>query len=85
MVGVTGGQVKDFRQRLGWSQQRLAEALHVSQPTVSGIENGTVALTNRNKLALEQIAREQNVPLPTRGACAFGGRRTRCQTKRRKR
>ncbi|MCX5516202.1 helix-turn-helix domain-containing protein [Kaistia algarum] len=36
---MTNDEVRQIRERLGWSQKRLAEFLGVSQPTVFRIEN----------------------------------------------
>lgn len=50
-----GQRIKEVRERLGISQQRLAEMLDVSRPTVSQIENGERKLCADELMKLSQI------------------------------
>ena len=59
-----GTAIKEARKQAGLTQQALAQALHMSRATVSGIENGTVPEIGIRKviaicamLGLELIAR----------------------------
>lgn len=72
----TAEKVRRFRKRIGLTQAELGARLFLAQSTVSEIERGVQFLTIRNRFALEQIAREKNVPL----SFTRKGRRTRCQT-----
>jgi DNA-binding XRE family transcriptional regulator len=37
-----GENVKELRQKLGWTQQELADKVVVSRPTITQIERGTM-------------------------------------------
>lgn len=50
-----GKRVKDIREELGMSQQKMAEMLGVARPTISQIENGTRKLCVEEILKLSQI------------------------------
>jgi len=50
-----GKRVKDIREELGMSQQKMAEMLGVARPTISQIENGTRKLCAEEILRLSQI------------------------------
>ena len=59
-----GTAIKEARKQAGLTQQALAQALHMSRATVSGIENGTVPEIGIRKviaicamLGLELVAR----------------------------
>lgn len=53
---MTGAQLRRFRERLGWSQSRLAEALGVHVQTVSKWERGALAIENPKMLRLAMDA-----------------------------
>ncbi len=50
-----GKRIKDLREELGMSQQKLAEMLGVARPTISQIESGTRKLCAEEMLKLSQI------------------------------
>lgn len=49
---MTGKELKAARERLGWTQEELAEALQVHPMTISEWERGVVAIERRTKLAM---------------------------------
>lgn len=56
-----GQRVKDLRERLGWSQEMLAEQAGLDTTYISGIERG---LRNPGLNSLNHLARALNVTLP---------------------
>ena len=55
-----GNQIRERRQRLGLSQEELAQRLYVSRVTVSALETGA---TEPGIDMLKLIARELDVPV----------------------
>lgn len=43
------------RDSLGLTQQQLADALHITQPTVSQIEAGAISLSRRTRAQVEAL------------------------------
>lgn len=66
---MTGQDVKALREKLGWSQEKLAEYLGVKQPTVWRMENGARIL-GPTKTVLEQLAANPPAPAPAPEAAA---------------
>ena len=56
-----GQRVKDLRERLGWSQETLAERASLDPTYISGIERGQ---RNPGLNSLHQLARALGVTLP---------------------
>ena len=56
-----GQRVKDLRERLGWSQEKLAERASLDTTYISGIERGQ---RNPGLNSLNQLARALGVTLP---------------------
>jgi transcriptional regulator with XRE-family HTH domain len=61
-TAMTGAEMREFRERLGWSQQRLATELAMSVSQIANYERGTVRSTGRTvaipkvvELALEAL------------------------------
>ncbi len=57
---IVGARVRDRREALGWSQERLAAEADLDRTYISGIERG---LRNMSLLALLRIARVLGVSL----------------------
>ncbi len=55
MVVKIGRRIKELRQQLGISQQRLAELLKVSRPTISQIENAERKISADELIKLSEI------------------------------
>lgn len=55
-LGLTAIELKDIRERLGWSQQRLADELDVARNTVNRMEQGHMAVELRTALAVRYLA-----------------------------
>jgi len=49
---VTGGEYREIRNGLGWSQHRLAEALGIHRQTVAKRELGTLPIDREAEYAL---------------------------------
>lgn len=49
---MTAGQFRRLRERLGWSQERLAEALDVHEMTVSKWERGVQPIPEMAAIAV---------------------------------
>lgn len=47
-------RVKEFREKLGWTQEELAQKSRVSRTTISGFENGSIEITTNT--TMEKIA-----------------------------
>ena len=58
-----GHLIRDWRHRIGLTQEGLAEALSVTFSTVNRWENGHVKPSNLAWKALEQLATERGTPL----------------------
>lgn len=56
-----GQRVKDLRERLAWSQEKLAERARLDTTYISGIERGQ---RNPGLNSLNQLARALGVSLP---------------------
>lgn len=52
---MTPRQLQNARKRLGWSQERLAEALEVHPMTVSKWERGEQPIDKRTELAVRWL------------------------------
>lgn len=52
---MTPEAIKQFRERAGWSQQKLADELGVDQATVSRIERGAAAPSGPVSRLLEHM------------------------------
>lgn len=50
--------MKTVRASLGMKQHQLAEALGITQPSVSKMERGKLPIDRRTELALERLASE---------------------------
>lgn len=50
--------VRAARETLGLTQQQLADALHIRQPTVSQIESGVIGLSRRTRAQIGALLRE---------------------------
>jgi transcriptional regulator with XRE-family HTH domain len=57
--------IRDWRRRLGFTQEALAQALNVTFSTVSRWENGHVVPSKLAWRALQELAAEKNCPLET--------------------
>lgn len=55
---MTPADLRTLRQRLGWSQQQLAEALGVHRVTVANWERGLYPIDERTALAVRALERE---------------------------
>jgi transcriptional regulator with XRE-family HTH domain len=55
---MTGKALKDYREKIGLTQEQLAEALQVASNTVSRWERGDRAIPPYLALALETIERK---------------------------
>lgn len=53
---MTPDEIREWRDRMGWSQPRLAEAIGVHPMTVSAWERGTQEPPPYLRLALERLA-----------------------------
>ena len=58
---AVGQRVKDLRERLGWSQEKLAERANLDTTYVSGIERGR---RNPGLNTVNRLARALGVTLP---------------------
>lgn len=56
--------VRKARSALKMTQEQLAAALELSQPTISRLENDTDALTERDRLAIRGLLAEKRVKVP---------------------
>lgn len=56
-----GYRVKEIRERLGWSQEKLAERARLDTTYISGIERGH---RNPGLNTLNRVARALGTPLP---------------------
>lgn len=75
-VRQNGLAIRAIREKGGWSQNQLAKAVGIAQPSLSEIENETV---NARRLTLDRIAGELAVPVGAilrrhPGATEAGGR-----------
>lgn len=43
-------RVKEFREKLGWTQEELAQKSKVSRTTISGFENGSIEITTNTTM-----------------------------------
>lgn len=66
---MTAGQFKHSRQRLGYTQAKLAEALQLSRMTISRYEAGTWEIPLAVEMALDRLGAAQ---LPLLGLVAAG-------------
>ena len=48
-------RVKEFREKLGWTQEELAEKSGVSRTTISGFENELIEITTNT--TMDKIAK----------------------------
>jgi putative transcriptional regulator len=59
--------IRDWRRRLGFTQEALAQALDVTFSTVSRWENGHVMPSKLAWRAMRELAAERGVPLDEAG------------------
>lgn len=55
---MTAHELRRVRERLGLTQQGLADALGVSQSAVSQMESGATRITRRTKVQVQAIERQ---------------------------
>ena len=65
-----GRIIRDWRRKIGLTQEGLAQALSVTFSTVSRWENGHVLPSKLAWRALQQLADERNCPLDPNGAAS---------------
>ena len=56
---MTGGEIRALREKLGWTQMALAEAIGVTSNTVARWERGEMAISEPAARLLQKIAAEQ--------------------------
>ena len=56
---MTGVEIRAFREKLGWTQMALAEAIGVTSNTVARWERGEMAISEPAARLLQKIAAEQ--------------------------
>lgn len=61
---ITPSAIKGFRERMEWSQQKLAEELGVDQATVSRIETGASIPSKPVSRLLERMIAMPSTPAP---------------------
>jgi len=58
---MTGVEIRALREKLGWTQMVLAEAIGVTSNTVARWERGEIAISEPTSRLVQKIAAEQNV------------------------
>ena len=56
---MTSGEIRALREKLGWTQVALAEAIGVTSNTVARWERGEMAISEPAARLLQKIAAEQ--------------------------
>jgi DNA-binding transcriptional regulator YiaG len=56
---MTGVEIRAFREKLGWTQMALAEAIGVTSNTVARWERGEMAISEPAARLLQKIAAER--------------------------
>jgi len=60
-IVMTGVEIRALREKLGWTQMVLAEAIGVTSNTVARWERGEIAISEPTSRLVQKIAAEQNV------------------------
>ena len=58
---MTGVEIRAFREKLGWTQMALAEAIGVTSNTVARWERGEMAISEPAARLLEKLAEERKI------------------------
>ena len=53
VIGI-GARIKDLREKMGWTQQRLGDKIHVGKQTINGYESGYRGVSINSLLALSE-------------------------------
>ena len=65
-IVMTGVEIRAFREKLGWTQMVLAEAIGVTSNTVARWERGEMTISEPAARLLQKIAAEQRSGLGKR-------------------
>lgn len=65
-IVMTGAEIRALREKLGWTQKALAEAVGVTSNTVARWERGEMAISEPAARLLQKIAAEQRSGLGKR-------------------